>query len=271
ASNNGGAQGAVAIANLDSDDNQEIVVPGYYGIKVYDYNAGTLSLKCQNTNGKILGAPVIYDIDRDNQYEIIYTTANYTCLNNNICNNTLYIINASTCTTEKAIPLDIYSLVAPAIANLDSDSNLEIVVQGAVSAGSDLSKVKVYDYDTSLQWTYPSTGSIAMIDVSPNIADIDGDGNYDIILAKNSFGVLVLRNNGSILQEFNIEGQIGSSPVIGDLSGKGVAELSVKRAGSPIAVLTTLTGNNSLPVLDAIDNITAIAGELINLNASGQI
>lgn len=36
----GGAKGAVAIANLDNDDNQEIVVPSYYGIRVYENFSG---------------------------------------------------------------------------------------------------------------------------------------------------------------------------------------------------------------------------------------
>ncbi|MCK5283156.1 MAG: hypothetical protein KAK00_07125, partial [Nanoarchaeota archaeon] len=66
-----------------------------------------------------------------------------------------------------------------------------------------------------------------------------------------------------------VGGLIGSSPVIGDLSGKGVAELAVKRSGSPLSIFTMLTGNNSKPELLGYKDITAIAGELININQSG--
>ena len=69
---NGGAFASVSIANIDSDDNPEIVVPSFYGIYVFGYNTSVphkLSIKWNNSDGLILGSAVIYDVDRDNKYE----------------------------------------------------------------------------------------------------------------------------------------------------------------------------------------------------------
>lgn len=62
---NGGAYASVSVANIDSDDYPEIVVPTRYGIKVLDYNpsTNTLTEKCSNTHGLIEGSMVIYDVD----------------------------------------------------------------------------------------------------------------------------------------------------------------------------------------------------------------
>ncbi len=268
----GGAHGAVAIADVDNDDKEEIVVPGFYGIKVYDYDSGTLSLKCNNTHSYISAAPVIYDIDRDNEYEIIYTTADYDC-DYGGCSNNLYVIDADSCTEEKTKSLDIYSLVSPAIANFDSDSNLEIIILGRTAEYGDYDEVQLFEYGSSIteEWTYPKSGSIQLVDSAPNIVDIDGDGDYEIIIASTTSSIMILNNTGEIFDEFDVEGTIGSTPVIGDLSGKGVAELTVKRSGSPVNILTTLTGTNRMPELNQIGDITAIAGDLININASGQV
>lgn len=269
ASGDGGAMGAVAIANVDSDNYSEIVVPGFYGIKVFDYDGSTITQKCSTSHGKIIGAPVIYDIDRDNEYEIIYTTADYTC-GQGTCYNKLYVINASSCSVEGSVTTGIYSLVAPAIANLDGNGNPDIIIQGGLTESGYYDVIAAYDGDSlTVDWSYPSSGGLEMIDVAPNIADINGDGEYEVIAAKESDEVLILNHDGTLYKEFFVEGEVGSSPVIGDLSGKGVAELAVKRAGSPLAIFTMLTGNNSKPELDGVANITAIAGNLININESG--
>ena len=47
----------------------EIIVPTWYGVRVYDYSGGSLSAKSawdSNTDGKIEGSAVVYDVDKDN-------------------------------------------------------------------------------------------------------------------------------------------------------------------------------------------------------------
>ncbi|MFH2028065.1 MAG: VCBS repeat-containing protein, partial [Nanoarchaeota archaeon] len=246
----------------------------YYGIKVYDYSSGTLSLKCNNSHGRIEGAPVIYDIDRDNEYEIIYTTSNYNCAPDESCSNKLYIINADSCTIEHSISLDISSRVGVSIADLDSDSNLEIVVNGKTGAGgsNDPHKIQVYDANTETkEWEYAGDGNLYLLYAAPNIVDIDGDGSYDIILAENTTRLLILNSSGNISQNYDLTGDIGSNPIVGDLDGDSKAEITVKRAGSPISIFAPISGANTQPYIMPIDNITALAGELIDINESGKL
>ncbi len=62
---NRSAYASVSVANVDSDDYPEIVVPSLYGIVVLDYNQanGKLEKKCNNTDGRLWGSAVISDVD----------------------------------------------------------------------------------------------------------------------------------------------------------------------------------------------------------------
>ena len=243
-----------------------------YGIIVYDYDSSALTQKWNNSDGKIEGSVVIYDIDRDNEYELIYTTSDVDCAAGKTCYNRVYIRNASNGALEHDINTNIYPRVAPAIANLDSDSNLEIVILGSNSEFSSYYTIQCYDANTeNKDCEYDQGGSLSTIIAAPNIADIDGDGNYDIIFSETTTKVRVLNGDGTNKFSVNLEGNIGSSPVIGDLDDDGIAEIAVKRAGSPISVITFVTGFNQKPFLDQIDNITTVAGDLININESGEL
>jgi len=270
--NTGGGTAAPAIANVDNDDNEEIIIATYYGVRVYDFDSGILTQKCANISGKLEGAPVLYDIDKDNKYEIVYTSANFACGLGG-CSNEVHILNADTCNDDDSnggFSVDVYPRVGVAIANLDTDGNYEIVVNGRTTSSSSNynSKIRAYDAKTDNQeWEYATPALL----VAPNIADIDGNGKYNIIITSNSSQVIILNEDGSLHESYNLAGQLGSSPAIGDIDGDGIAELAVKRTGSPVAIFSSISGNNHQPLIAPIDNITAIAGELINLNYTGQI
>jgi len=132
----GGGRGAPSIANIDSDDKSEIVVASYYGVYVFDYDGTTLTPKWSNTDGKINGAVAIADVDKDNQYELIYTTHTDTCHASKTCFNRLYIRDALTGANEiTPIDLSAVSRVTPAIGDVDNDGNVEIVINLEDGAG----------------------------------------------------------------------------------------------------------------------------------------
>ena len=62
---NGGTYASISVANVDSDDYPEIIVPTQFGIKVLDYTQSTnkLTEKCSTTHGLLESSPVIYDVD----------------------------------------------------------------------------------------------------------------------------------------------------------------------------------------------------------------
>ena len=269
----GGGFAAPAIINIDNDANEEIVLATFYGLRVMDFtNFDAITQKCSNSDKKLIGAPVIYDIDRDNQYEVIYNSNNCFC-DLGGCTNEIHIVNATTCQPDDfngVIALDIFSQVSPSIANLDSDNNFEVVVNGRTncSLGNEDSYIQAYDSSSdNKEWEYFTQA----IRTAPNIADIDGNGNYDIILASTTNNVTILNNDGSVNQLYGLAGAISGSPIIGDIDHDGKAELAVKRAGSPLSIFSSITGNNTQPLIVPLDNITARETETININGSGQL
>ena len=269
----GGARGAISTADIDNDGKMELVVPAFYELRVYDVSSsGSLSLKWNASARKTEGSVAIYDTDYDNQYELVYTTSNVQCTPGG-CSNTLYIRDASTGTIEHSISLSVQSRVGVAIANLDTDANPEIVINGMMPSTS-LNQIQVYDAITeSQQWTYPSSGGTGMLFAAPNIADVNGDGQMDILLARNSTELLILRGDGSVLTTYSLGGAIGSSPVVGDIDNDGVLEIAVKRAGSPINILTMTSGLNEPPVMNPfIENVSVTrVNDLIDLNVTGTV
>jgi len=274
---NAGAFGSPSIANIDEDDYPEIIIPSFYGVFVYDYNItnNNLTLRWNNSDGLIDGEIVMYDIDRDNEYELIYSTSPVSCAAQKQCFNRTYIRDAKTGANEGPSPISytFATRVAPTIANLDNDSNFEIVVIGTnekVSYG--LGKLRAYDASTgNLEWEYNDSNSLITPFASPVIADITGDGNLDIIFAENNgTQVYILYKNGTLNFRYLFNAFVDNAIAIGDLDRDGKAEIALKRAGSPIA-FTILTAFNDPPELNLINNFTARSGDLINLNATGQI
>ncbi|HLD15770.1 MAG TPA: FG-GAP-like repeat-containing protein [Candidatus Nanoarchaeia archaeon] len=269
---NGGGVSAPAIADLDEDGDLEIAITEFYGLRVYNYNSGILSQSCNVSAGKTGGSPVIYDIDYDNDYEIVFATHTCSC-NVGSCFDKIIIKNATACIADNSnSEITVSSLeprVTPSIANLDTDENPEIVINGETSCGSSTASLRAYDPKTdSQEWNYDYS-PIAET-TAPNIADIDGDGNYNI-LAANTTGVIILNNDGTLDQAYRVLGTLGNSPIIGDIDNDRKAELAVTRQGSPITLLTLISSGNKQPVIAPLDNLTGIAGELININKSGQL
>lgn len=269
-----GGNGAISIANLDADTYDDIVVPAYYNIIDYEYNGINLSKRWNFSVGRINGAAVIVDIDRDNSYEIIFQTTATGCKSGKICLNRLYVLNA-TGSQERvtAGDLGIYPLASPTIADLHPHAGSEIVTWGTYIAGAgNLGELRIYNSTLSPLCSFNNSGNLYPNAVSASVADINGDGNYDIIFPEeNSKTVYILNNTCEVVFSYNYEGVIGSSIAIADLDDDGKAELAVKRAGSPFALVSFISPFNDQPILQPIENFTVIAGMLININESGRL
>ena len=273
---NGGANGALSIANIDNDDYPEIIIPAQFGgIYVLDYNPAinNLSLKWSNSDSRIEGAPAIADVDRDNEYELIYTTSSYSWGCTQVtCYNKTYIRDALTGNLEKSISLNGYARVTPTIANLDSDSNLEIVITVHKNYGGYPAKIECYDAVTGNAcsgWPYTDNNNLEMDYISPNIVDINNDNVNDILILTEANEAVFLENDGTELFSFNIVGNVNSAPAIGDIDNDGRAEIAVRRSGSE--VISDFTSTNRMPILNNISNISAVEGDLIFLNSTGEI
>ncbi|MBI2548829.1 VCBS repeat-containing protein, partial [Candidatus Woesearchaeota archaeon] len=105
--------------------------------------------------------------------------------------------------------------------------------------------------------------------IAPVIADIDGNGDNEIIIPENNKSILhVINGDGTQLFNYSFGGLIGSSPAIADIDDDGRAEIVVKRAGSPYSIMATLGSNNHQPYLEPMKPVIAIAGQAASLQAN---
>ena len=274
-----GAYAPVSVQNIDEDRYPEIIVPSYYGVYVFDFNATAqrLEKRCNTSHGKLEGSAVVTDYDTDNEYEVVYTTSSFLCGSGKTCANTTYVVEAKGCGVEKSIALGGISRVSPTVGNLDTDGNMEAVVSfgiGGTIGYSDEGYIKCYDLNSSSQdCSFDDDGALRTSFVPPDLADINNDGKWEIIFGENNGSrVFVLYGNGTPDYEYDFGGFIDSALAIADIDGDNVAEIALKKAGSPITLLATISNENDPPYFtQTIANITAIEGDLISINASGMV
>ncbi|MHA1771613.1 MAG: PQQ-binding-like beta-propeller repeat protein [Candidatus Thorarchaeota archaeon] len=84
---------------------------------------------------------------------------------------------------------------------------------------------------TDVLWSYTQTGRGSYFS-TPAIADIDGDGDYDIVVGSYNNRTYALDGStGTLLWSFTTGGPVECSPSVADIDGDGDFDLE----GSPIA------------------------------------
>jgi len=245
------------IANISGDEALEIIIGDSKG-KVHAYNGdGTLLWQHSTGSAGIESKPVIADLNLDGLMEVI-VSAGSTSTGGAV--GSVSVLNGQngseicryTPPQFAGAARGVYS--SPAIANLDSDPELEITF------GDWGAKVSVLNHDCSILWSSQSPPAVTGIQLppgydetmvpftvyvndtvwsSPAIADINNDGQLDVIIGVDSHvddngltpdggRLLVINgNNGTLQFAIDTDEVIWSSPVIADLDNDGNLDIIV--------------------------------------------
>ena len=200
-----------AVGDLENDGSVEIVICTW-GEKIYAYNSnGVLKPGFPVVSTKRFNAPpTLVDIDNDGSLEIVAGNDN----------GLLHVLNHdgsefATFNTGDDIRGGI------SIADFNNDGVIELLFSGYDD------NIHVWDPINGVEldgWPV-DMGSNSLSE--PLTADLDGDGDLEIIAAIKSGTVHVFHHDGSYLEPFpvNIVGDIESTPVIDDIDNDGDNEL----------------------------------------------
>ena len=226
----------VSLADYDGDGDNDLLSGTWLGKFVYFRNDGTpekpnfnqVTTSFSNLTVNSYSSPVFVDIDKDNDYDIVSGALNGQVF--------LYVNNNGTFTQNTSMfsSIDVGWTSIPSFADLDSDDDLDLLVGGETG-----SETKYYVNDGSNVFTVNTTifAGVTFPNYGrPTLADIDNDGDYDLIIGDNWGGVYYYRNDGTLNTPVwvrademfsGIEVDQGAHPGFADLDGDGRKDMII--------------------------------------------
>ena len=234
-------------ADVNGDGIKEIVVSTFDTTDGNPYGAGliyVLDTEGNNLAGwpkRIVGAPIpatvsVGDVNNDDIMEIVVGSWNQLFVFDYQGNNVA------------GFPKSLGTSVTASLYDLDKDGYLEIIYP------SSNKNLYIFKYDGSSLSGWPQT--LPEMPGSPAIADIDNDGEFEIVtgtfqgpVGPVPFKMYAWEMDGNIINGFpvTLSGVIKSTPAIGDLDDDGSNEI--------VVISYDETNDDSLYVFDAFGNL----------------
>ncbi|WP_369178907.1 FG-GAP-like repeat-containing protein [Candidatus Thiodubiliella endoseptemdiera] len=262
---------APTLADIDGDGDLDLVVGENYGTLKYYQNTGTTSNPAYEVktgdsnpfNGIDVGnaaSPTLVDIDGDGDLDLVvgefYGTLKY-YQNTGTTSNPAYEVKTGDSNPFNGIDVGYYS--TPTLADIDGDGDLDLVV------GETAGTLKYYQntgttsnpaYEAKTGDDNPFNGIDVGNAASPTLADIDGDGDLDLVAGKND-GTLKYYYNQ---QSFFVDGQAPTPTATNSWTLSNIpAGQSAFKTGDVISL--TLTMSETLKLNNTTGSKVVIAGK----------
>ncbi|WP_369178913.1 FG-GAP-like repeat-containing protein [Candidatus Thiodubiliella endoseptemdiera] len=256
-----GKASAPTLADIDGDGDLDLVVGEFYGTLKYYQNTGTTSNPAYEAktgddnpfNGiDVTGysTPNLADIDGDGDLDLVvgenYGTLKY-YQNTGSTSNPAY--EAKTGDSNPFNGIDAGFSPKPTLADIDGDGDLDLVVgenDGTLKYYQNTGTTSNPAYEAKTGDDNPFNGINVGYSSKPTLADIDGDGDLDLVVGKDYGTLKYYQNTGTTFNPAyeaktggdnpfdGIDVGLYSVPVLADIDGYGDLDLVVGNDGGTL-------------------------------------
>ena len=241
------------VVDIDQDGVKDIVASYDTTAGIFDHrNGGRMTVFDHNGNHKagwpyqidqtFYSSPAVGDLDGDGVYEIVSGTGSYWRNDGQLRGRYVYCWDPYGHLKWRA-DIGHVATSSPALADIDNDGKLEVII------GAWDGKIYCLDENGYLQWSttlydrdgnsYSNLGEVAAVKASPTVADIDGDGDLEVLVSF-LWEVVVLDHNGTQLtgpgspdeEVYLAYWSLFSSPTVADIDGDDKLEIVVGGGGA---------------------------------------
>ncbi len=240
------AKGTTAIADLDGDGDLEVVVgipneytPANRKIYAWHHDGSSVAGWPISVSGNIFASPSVGDLDGNGSVEVVVGADD----------GKVHVWHGNGTTAvgwPKTLAATTEVTGSVALGDLDDDGDLEIVVGTLDFDDADNQKAYAWHHDGTSVTGWPqsfgtSFGAFQMAPSSTVLADLDGDGDIEVIIMSNNDRIHVWQGDGTPVAGWPPAAPGGSfyefkvsTPAVADIDGDGDMEVVAEAWGSKI-------------------------------------
>lgn len=210
-----------AVGDIDGDGELEIIV-GSWDHRVYAWNGdGTLvsGFWPREVNGVVKSSPAIGDVDQDGELEVVIASFWGPAV------GSIYVFDGDG-SDAPHWPKHLGEAMesSPALADIDNDSKLEIII------GTQLNRVYALNGENATlvagEWPVTTSGQVR---AAPSVGDIDHDGQLEIVVGDSWWGghTWAFEADGTVMEGWpvDVDNNVIASPALVDFDCDGDLEI----------------------------------------------